>query len=295
MDKHQAFNIGAKVLKKLFKLQKEQYVCPICLKSYSIKALFTKELTAEHVPQKSIKGKEILLTCRKCNSESGHKFEADLMERERMKSFFKALNGEEKLDSRIKIELTMGGQKINTHTDIKSGKLNFKIPEDHNHPENLEFIFNHLDKIYKAQSWSEESFKIEPNIRFSVRNIELSDLKTAYLASFALLGYSYVLNKEFDVIRTQILNPKEKIIEKIFLTLPGEFTPERKIISTEKPFKSIAVQIDERMVFLPQVENPIGSLDEIKSYLSQNDTNFNLSGTEFPWPESLIMSLDFNT
>jgi len=282
-----------RALKELFNLDKEQYLCPICLRPYSKKAISAKDLTAEHVPQKSIKGKEILLTCRKCNSESGHEFEGDLKEREKLKSFIKALNGEENLEGRIKVEVTMGGQKINTHTHIKDGKIDFKIPKDYNHPANLEHIFDHLDEIYENQSWSKEKFNIQPDIRFSKRNIALSDLKTAYLASFALLGYSYILNKEFDIIRQQILNPKETLVQRIFLRLPKRLKRERKIISIEKPFKSITVQIDERMVFLPQVENPVGSLGEIKNYLVQKNKELNLSGTEFPWPKSLIMTLDF--
>jgi hypothetical protein len=39
------------------------YVCPLCLHAFAIEALRTGELTTEHVPPKSLNGREYLLTC----------------------------------------------------------------------------------------------------------------------------------------------------------------------------------------------------------------------------------------
>ncbi|WP_372635494.1 hypothetical protein [Fodinibius sp.] len=293
MDKFKTFNKGVKAINAIFEINEEAYLCPLCLRFFNQEAISKKVLTAEHVPQDSIGGNEVLLTCEKCNSESGYKFEADLKERERLKTFIKAVSGKKGFEGKLKIELTMGGKKVNTHTQIKKDKILFKIPKKYNHPDNLDHIFKHLDTVYENQSWSNEKFNISPDISYSKRKVELSYLKTAYLASFALLGYRYILNKEFDVIRQQLLNPSKEIFQPYIFTLPKEIKRERKIISVEKPIKSIAVQIDENIVFLPPVENPIGSLSKIKDYLSKSNEKDQFSGEEFPWPHSLQLVLDF--
>jgi hypothetical protein len=53
----------------------DQYVCPLCLRPFDHTALHT-ELTIEHVPPESLGGKELVLTCRDCNSHAGHTIDA---------------------------------------------------------------------------------------------------------------------------------------------------------------------------------------------------------------------------
>src|ERR1700726_3097145 len=53
------------------------YLCPICMTPFSVEALANKSLSSEHVPPKSVGGRELLLTCTVCNNSAGTKLDAD--------------------------------------------------------------------------------------------------------------------------------------------------------------------------------------------------------------------------
>ena len=55
------------------------YVCPLCMKSFPSEVAKT-ELTEEDVPQKSLGGHRITLTCKQCNSKCGSIIDIHLME-----------------------------------------------------------------------------------------------------------------------------------------------------------------------------------------------------------------------
>ena len=52
---------------KVNTLKIEKYFCPICLNEINV-----NELTEEHVPQFSVGGNKLTLTCKDCNSKLGH-------------------------------------------------------------------------------------------------------------------------------------------------------------------------------------------------------------------------------
>ena len=54
------------------------YLCPICLNEYSEQDV-KNVLTEEDVPQKSLGGNRIALTCRKCNSRCGSDIDIHLL------------------------------------------------------------------------------------------------------------------------------------------------------------------------------------------------------------------------
>ncbi|MGN1220702.1 MAG: HNH endonuclease [Candidatus Cryptobacteroides sp.] len=55
------------------------YVCPLCMKSFPLEVAKV-ELTEEDVPQKSIGGHRITLTCKQCNNRCGSTIDAHLLE-----------------------------------------------------------------------------------------------------------------------------------------------------------------------------------------------------------------------
>lgn len=48
------------------------YVCPVCLIAFGEETLALRFLTREDVPPKSMGGRKLALTCRRCNSAGGH-------------------------------------------------------------------------------------------------------------------------------------------------------------------------------------------------------------------------------
>lgn len=56
----------------------DNYRCPLCMQSFSPEEVRTV-LTEEDVPQDSLGGKRIALTCRNCNSICGHSIDINLL------------------------------------------------------------------------------------------------------------------------------------------------------------------------------------------------------------------------
>jgi len=289
LTRHKLFKKSVKSLQSISDLQEEYYVCPLCLRGFKEEAIKSDILTFEHVPQKSIGGKKLLLTCDKCNSEAGYKFESDLHKRERVKSFVHALVGKEEFEGRIK--LTLGGVKTNTKIKIKDGSVRFEIPEMINNPKKREQQFNHLQKLVDEQI-TDYKFNVEAVDRFSKNKVKVSYLKSAYLAAFAALGYGYILRKELDIVRKQIQNPQKDIIPQIFLETNKKHTEEQTIIDVSSPIKSILVHINRTVVLLPPVENGKNSYNDIVNFVKNKSKQSTLTGIELGWPSKLEFEYD---
>src|ERR1700712_3923958 len=53
------------------------YACPLCRYPFVREAVAAHELTMEHVPAGRLGGRELVLTCRRCNNTAGSALEAD--------------------------------------------------------------------------------------------------------------------------------------------------------------------------------------------------------------------------
>src|SRR5690349_10100056 len=62
----------------------QTYLCPICLRPFSVDDILDSApnmLTLEDAPPKSLGGHASVLTCKSCNSRSGHEIDFHLTER----------------------------------------------------------------------------------------------------------------------------------------------------------------------------------------------------------------------
>jgi hypothetical protein len=67
----------------------DTYVCPICMIGFKHSALAEKALTFEHAPPESIGGQGIILTCNRCNNDSGHSIDKAVDRRAKAEDFVK--------------------------------------------------------------------------------------------------------------------------------------------------------------------------------------------------------------
>lgn len=70
------------------------YICPLCLDGFKKESLIQDDqnpLTIEDLPPESVGGKPRILTCKDCNSKSGHKFDHLIIESLRTESFLKRI------------------------------------------------------------------------------------------------------------------------------------------------------------------------------------------------------------
>ena len=84
--KNRLFRQGKSNIESILKCSSEAYCCPICGGFKSI-----DELTLEHVPPKSMGGKEIILTCKACNNEAGSNIDLNIANQQNMIRISKSL------------------------------------------------------------------------------------------------------------------------------------------------------------------------------------------------------------
>jgi hypothetical protein len=182
------------------------YICPICLGQFSKDDLKIKNgcnyLTEEDAPPASLGGKRVALTCKKCNSECGHKIDyqlKELIKHEENSKFIKGAIQSGTIDfegKSITVELTSEG----------NGKLIAKHDENLNDPS----IFIKFIKSVKRDvimSFKTKKSKIDAN------KVNYAFLKTNYILTFGKFGYIFLLDKAYDSIREQILNPDKEIVK----------------------------------------------------------------------------------
>ena len=287
MDKkEQFFHHGAKAMSKYLTLDVEWYFCPLCMTGYRIGDI--NKLTLEHVPPESIGGKEICLTCEDCNRKAGHRIDNHVHRRNRVISFAKATNGEDTYEGRVRVDLE--DESINADLKVQDGAFQFKVPTKYNNPEDKNQLFDHLHALEKNNGWRDQSFKVRLILdSFSQRRVDISDLKSAYLAAFAFFGYGYILPNTLDVIRKQIAHPESEVLNGFSYRFKKPIPPERLLVAVSDPFECLLVQIDDRFIFLPPMEGRSFNYNDINRHFSSIRT---LHGRRYDFPDHLILQLD---
>ncbi len=182
------------------------YICPLCLNQFSDIDLISNEsknyLTEEDAPPASLGGSRIALTCKKCNSECGHKIDyqlKELIEHEENSKFIRGTIQRGTIDydgKPITIELTSEGK----------GVLKAVHDEKRNNPS----IF--MKFINSVKKGGVITFKPKKN-RLNSQKINYAFLKTNYIITFSKFGYIFLFDSAYDKIREQILNPDKEIIK----------------------------------------------------------------------------------
>lgn len=180
------------------------YICPLCLRAFCIDD--SGGCTLEHVPPKAVGGKPIVITCKDCNNNLGADIDAYLFNEIEM-----VYNLSHLYSVPQKSVIAFNGISINGQTTFskESGFL-FMVKPDNNSPKVYERFMSEIKN-------SKEGYQINlsANITNHKRNVDLANvavLKSAYLMAFQQLGYMYILNSNLDIVRRQINNPDEYIL-----------------------------------------------------------------------------------
>jgi hypothetical protein len=233
---------------------KNGYICPLCFDPFFISDLDNNSpnpLTIEHVPPESLGGKPILLTCKKCNSISGHSLDVHLLKK------IEEIDALEFLPNvAYRTSFKSESSKMNGKVEIdKDGHLCFDLkPEWSNPKETYRFMKEifpgysvHNSKPQKNKSqigpYNSNLFSIEfPNFSNDFR-AEVALLRIGYLLAFNLLGNAFLISGNLFRVREQILNPAKKILPRQF-GINYEF-PERisgvNLIKTPKELRCFLV------------------------------------------------------
>lgn len=265
------------------------YFCPICANGYNASAVDAGDLTLEHVPPASIGGRGIALTCKVCNNTAGHTVDAELHRRDQQESFARMILQGQGVGKHPGI-LSVGGDALNALIALEEdGRPVIEVRPENNNPASL----NRLDQHMKELGTIGGEIKVTARARYHRRRAQVGELRSAFLAAFAMLGYKYAFHPRLVHVRQQIMKPDEKIIEgwNMDVTTPGQ--PRRMIALLNDP-RAFVVQIGMRAVLLPAVQGgPEDLYAHVMAKYRQNEfVDFN--GAPVGWPSSLEMRLDFH-
>jgi hypothetical protein len=206
----------------------EGYICPLCLNLFSresLNELSDNPLTFDHNPPKSLGGKNGVLTCKQCNSKSGHKLDNHLLARLEEIDFHS-------LTPNSKARTTVSSDEFKVTSDISvddKRALKINIDRKNSNPVHVDKFFQNRTYTYKAYdpfleghdfleaglSWR-MNLEIQLPAKSSERFADIALLKIAYLYAFQKLGHGFLINSSLCKVREQILNPEKDILPKVF-------------------------------------------------------------------------------
>jgi hypothetical protein len=271
--------------------QREVYCCPICGNGFDRTVLTNGELTLEHAPAASVGGKPIALTCRKCNSISGHSIDSSLSQRERLTAFTETLLGNRR-DDGVRASIQIGEERLATRFyQDEHGTRNLVVLGSANDPSAVERTMRYLDGLTRTKTWDGEQFRITSHASYNHRLALIADLKAAFIIAFAALGYRYAFNSRLRCVREQILNPKEQLIDGWNTQLDSAHLPEFVLLFVES-IPGIIVKMGKSSVILPWVSGPHNLYEDLASRYKRGD-KIEVNGKLLCWPNSLEMAFDF--
>lgn len=225
------------------------YMCPLCMTLYTVDEVDTHGLTVEHVPPRSIGGRPLVLTCRACNNGAGHRLDAHLERRERLRRF----GGPGALGDSLEVTVTIAGivNRGSLRLDAHRRLLLTGNPKQNN-PANIAELSQRLPELMTPG----REIRIEFRDTFDAENAQLSLVRAGYLAAFALFGYAYILQPELDPIRTAIAQPNNDMAYPPVVRLGDVDDDFRRIAIATKPVRlagHVVICIGRYGVVLPPV------------------------------------------
>lgn len=186
----------------------EGVICPICMKLFPREALshdkgYEDPLTLEDIPPKSLGGEVRTLTCKICNNTAGSQLESHLKNR---LEFEEAMSGEtdSSLDGAIRTENNI---RINASIEVNEDKfIKIFMDPDRSDPKDIQ-QFTSILNTGKTPDFSLDFFG-----KFRLNRPEVALLRIGYLIAYSTFGLGFILNPNLEIIRNQINNPKDKII-----------------------------------------------------------------------------------
>ncbi len=250
------------------------YVCPLCLEGFSVDG--SAELSREHSPPRAVGGPVITLTCRSCNSAAGPA-QAHAKERREWSRF---VSGDQGVSVPVRVT-SDNGVAVTADIEYRGEALFIVVDESRSNPV-------HHSTLVELLEGGNATFKLEGNVGFIDELARASDLRDAYLAAFALLGYRYILWPDLDPARELIRNhgtqPRWfKRADWLAETFVG-------ILTLSSPVECVAVVPgDRRCVLLPWPSQAA----ELERWIDAGcPVDSDLAGRAHPWPADMPMLLD---
>jgi hypothetical protein len=198
--------------------------CPLCLTPIS-----ESEATIEHIIPESVDGRLKTLTCKSCNSQTGSRIDSHL---QRWHHAQRLHSG-----SPIPCKVSVGDSTVTAvYTRNEETGINLEIIGRASNPQHVEKSTDQLT------SGAKDEFTILLDLGYSLDNVWLALLKSAYLAVFRQQGSGYAIHPAIAPIRERILGRSS--VGPNLETIIGNVNPSR----TDPPWNDELMIIQGRTV-----------------------------------------------
>jgi HNH endonuclease len=259
------------------------YLCPLCLQFLDESALSRGLLSREHVPPRSVGGRQIVLTCDRCNSKAGAEMDDDLRREADLIAF---LSGKGEVSQRPAVLKTPSGG-VPIRLTAKNREIVVVVSRGAAKPGESQAVESDFSNA-SGGAWEGFDFHIQFD-PYSHARAEASWLRSAYLAFFATLGYRFILRKELDIVRERLATPDLRT--KRFRIVRPEPIPEPMLVMIRRPeeFRSYAMLYGHYVVQLPAYQDRT-LYDRLDAHPS-GEVSMTADG-QFPWPTGPIFLHD---
>lgn len=236
------------------------FLCPECFSPFNEYEI--SKLTEEDVPQASLGGSRITLTCRKCNSNCGALIDVHLQEA------LKAREQQEFLpNTNRKVSVMVDGQRLNAKLEVGENKdLKLVVDTKRNNPKVWDdFRENKLvpNAIVDLQ---------DAPLKHQQERVEAAIIKNAYLLLFAQTGFTLLSHSYYDCFRNVILNPDNNQLPVRLWTMQNVSCPDGVFMSENEGLKgffvSFTLSLKKNYKYLVFIPLPKCNYDEIKNSLT---------------------------
>jgi hypothetical protein len=267
------------------------YACPICQRELPEAALDSGELTLEDVPPAARGGSPLVLTCRTCNSVSGHTVDAHASRRDAAHRWQKAAlqrSGE----GRARMNVEIDGRPVVATVDASERGIIVVPDKKANHPDSIAAVSAYLAERFARGEGQGIIYRLVSRDRFKPRLAWLSDLRAAYLAAFAKFGYRFAFDARLDAVRSQLVQHDKEIWTPVRVSVEDREAT-TTLAAIEEPCYAVAVQIGSEVVLLPSLDGPADSFAALRQTIAGSKVLLN--GHLIPWPTTLELALDVSS
>lgn len=178
-----------------------RYMCPLCRRFFVRSFLFTGKshdrLTIEDVQPKKLGGRPLVLTCGRCNHTAGRRLDSNASSREQLRHALSDRAGNPR-------PVTLSIDEIEVDGTYEVGAAETRIIKIAKGQVDACEAF--LSAVFDGPRFRQ--FRMTFHDTFRGRWADISWLRAAYLAWFAVLGYGIVFDPARDAVRQQIKEPK---------------------------------------------------------------------------------------
>lgn len=295
-SKHERwFAWGCEAWSRVHPPDRDTYVCPCCLRHFDADDLDNDRLSLEDVPPAKVGGRPLLLTCAERNNNAGTEFDVHAMEEEKVRRLTQLEPGVS-----TKSRIRFGSSSLNGTLKTGPDGLLFVPEPGVNKPGAID---DAVAELTEARRRGESPpFEVQLSRRSEAWRVEVSWIRAAYFACFALWGYRYAIQSALDPVRSQLASPDECVLPDAVVwpswrkVLPLDDMTIPRIVTVEQPMELRAVVVclpNNRVVTLPPANSQASFFEDFAATVNRLDgRQFMVAGNSHDWPKWPMHTMD---